>query len=126
MLTDDALEARYTKLESLLPSIYEAWKTIPHAGYAASYQALSDKCIALLTAFRLFRGCSVLDIGCNSGLYTLILGLWASKAYSVDVDPSLLKRASVAHVTLNANGISLPNVHFRHSRLRDALDVDFD
>lgn len=126
MLVNHENEGRLSRLVAEIPALQQAWASVQHHGYAANYQALSEKSEALVTAFRFFRDADTLDIGCNSGLYTYILSIFCKSVTGVDPDAKLISRAEAGRAHLQRRKILTNNISFSNKALKDIATANYN
>ena len=80
-----------------IDALYDVWKlTSNDFGYPVDYQGITSKAAPLLAKLECLYGRRVLDIGCNSGLYSYVAGMYAESVTGCDVEQVLIKRAEEA------------------------------
>jgi SAM-dependent methyltransferase len=85
-----------TKLKGDVGQLYRKWDILDkNSGYPINYQGITDKSEPLLARFNHLTGRNVLDIGCNSGLYSYVAGYYAKSVIGCDVEQLLIDRARV-------------------------------
>ncbi len=106
--------------------LHELWQAVsPEFGYYPTYQDVNSKSVALIRQLDQLRDLRVLDIGCNSGLYSCLAGSVATSVLGCDVEPILIERARLAaghFVPI----LSKDNVEFRLGSFTEVLDRPFD
>jgi len=109
-----------------IAALHDIWKKqSPEFGYYPTYQDVNSKSIALIQQLDRFQGRRLLDIGCNSGLYSCLAGLRAASVLGCDVERVLIERANSAAQYI-APHLPARNVAFRLGSFTDVLDQDFD
>lgn len=89
-------------------SLQELWKDGAGTGYPADYQGITNKATVVISALDHLQGRHVLDIGCNSGLYTYLAGFVANHVTGVDVEQPLIDRAERARPLFISQGLTGP------------------
>lgn len=102
-------------------SIWAMDKKSINNSYPSDYQDLSAKSLALAKEFYRFSGKNVLDIGCNSGLYSYLMGHQGSSVTACDISNELLSRAEASR-SYFANLFDCTNVSFYQGNFADKLD----
>jgi len=105
-----------------IPHLHSLWSRITD-NYPPDYQHLTEKSTALIECLPLLAGCRVLDIGCNSGFYTTLLGRVAHSVTGVDPSEALIHRARLAHRHFENKGYSLHHVNFVKGNFADILPL---
>jgi len=106
--------------------LHALWKEqSPEFGYYPTYQDVNEKSVALIEQLPRFRGRHLLDIGCNSGLYSCLAARSAASVLGCDVEPVLIARARSAAAHL-APHLPAGSIDFRLGSFTDALDGRFD
>ena len=101
-MTDISKQELLVTLERNIGLVYELWnKTSKDFGYPVDYQGITAKSKSLIEQLDCFRGKSVLDIGCNSGFYSYITGMYAKSVIGCDVEPVLIQRCEQARPVFN-------------------------
>lgn len=101
--------------------LHDLWKEqSPEFGYYPTYQDVNEKSVALIEQLPRFRGRHLLDIGCNSGLYSCLSARVAASVLGCDVEPVLIARARAAAAHL-APHLPAGCVDFKHGSFVDAL-----
>jgi SAM-dependent methyltransferase len=109
-----------------IPNLQTLWRGVKDE-YPFDYQNLTDKSKTLVQCLPLLADCRVLDIGCNSGFYSILLGQVAHSVTGVDPSAALIHRAKLAHEYFEKNGYSLHHVDFLTDNFANILPVrDFD
>lgn len=114
-------------LESLKPDIetlYDIWRGYSKDfGYPVDYQGFTSKSKPLLKVLHNFQGRRVVDIGCNSGLYSYLTGCYATGVVGCDVEPVLIRRAEDARPFYERH-IGANDVRFHLGNFVDELKDD--
>ena len=101
-MTDISKQELLVTLERNIGLVYELWnKTSKDFGYPVDYQGITAKSKSLIGQLDCFQGKSVLDIGCNSGFYSYITGMYAKSVLGCDVEPVLIQRCEQARPVFN-------------------------
>jgi SAM-dependent methyltransferase len=114
-------------LENLVPDIeilYDIWSSYSmDFGYPVDYQGFTSKSAPLLKVLHKFQGRRVVDIGCNSGLYSYLTGCYATKVIGCDVEHILIRRAEDARPFYEAR-VGTNDVRFHLGNFVDELKDD--
>jgi 2-polyprenyl-3-methyl-5-hydroxy-6-metoxy-1,4-benzoquinol methylase len=86
---------------------------------------VNSKSVALIRQLEQLKGLRVLDIGCNSGLYSCLAATTAKSVLGCDVEPVLIERARSAAKYFQPL-IGSDNVEFRQGSFIEVLDHQFD
>lgn len=110
------------------PKFHELWATVP-GSYPPDYQTLKiHKGRVMKRALAQTVGRNVLEAGCNSGLYSLILSNYADSVVCVDYDRANIDRASLVYRYALDSRMCRENIRFVNSdiisALRSAGEVD--
>jgi SAM-dependent methyltransferase len=109
-----------------LQNLYSTWKCLPqNTGYPIDYQGITKKSEPLLLELNRFAGRNVLDIGCNSGLYSYIAGIHAKSILGCDLEQVLIDRAEISRSFFNEFYDS-SKVLFHQGSFVDKLSDDID
>jgi SAM-dependent methyltransferase len=109
-----------------IPNLHNLWRSVDDE-YPADYQSLTEKSKALIECLPLLVNCRVLDIGCNAGFYSILLGKVAHSVTGVDPSDALIHRAKLAHGYFEDAGHSLHHVRFLKGNFAEVLPArDFD
>lgn len=91
------------------------------------YQALNSNIgRALVDKLHLLKEGNVLDIGCNSGLYSLLAAPYVKSMIGCDVKKGYIDRAEVAKKYFEQNIYSVSNVRFVNANFTELLTSDID
>ena len=113
-------------LKQDISQLYDLWRaTSDDFGYPVDYQGITTKSEPLISQLEGFRGKRVLDIGCNSGMYSYSLGACAKSVIGCDVEPVLIKRANEARAFFDRM-YDTKTVQFHHGNFVDKLDNEID
>jgi SAM-dependent methyltransferase len=106
---------------SSVPKLHEIWATVI-GGYPSNYQTLSiQKGRVMLRGLAYAQGLDVLEAGCNSGLYSIILSNYANSVTGVDFDDKNIERAVLSFEYAIKNNLCIDNIRFVHSDLISCL-----
>lgn len=113
-----------TKTQNIFSSVsklHEIWASIK-GGYPSNYQTLSiHKGRVMFRALAHAQDLDVLEAGCNSGLYSIILSNYAKSVTGVDFDKINIDRALLSFDYAKKNNLCRENIEFFHSDLISAL-----
>jgi len=113
---------------SSIHSLHAVWRDI-EGNYPHNYQNLSQsKAQVMLRALKFTLGQRVLEMGCNSGLYTLIMSNYASSVDAIDIDGPNIQRAKAGFDFAQSNGWCADNINFECSGIIEFINdrADFD
>lgn len=109
-----------------IKNLHSLWREeSPEFGYYPEYQDVNSKSITLINALKEFRGRRMLDIGCNSGLYSCLASSYAHSVVGCDVEPILVRRAERSKAYFQSLGYC-NNVLFKTGSFTDILQSEFD
>lgn len=102
-------ESRKFQISNLsVDKLHAIWRTIsPDHVYYPDYQELNEQAIAVIDSLPIFKGTEVLDIGCNSGLFSYFCSNHANSVLGCDTIPEMISRANA--VRLVASQFSDPS-----------------
>lgn len=91
------------KLKNEIEELYKQWNQLGcETGYPTNYQGVTTKSEPLLLELEVFSNRNVLDIGCNSGLYSYFAGIFAKSVLGCDLEKLLVDRAVSARPFFNS------------------------
>lgn len=118
---DAKISSNVKSICSSISSFYELWRDID-GSYPYNYQNLSQlKSQTMLRAISYTKERKVLEIGCNSGLYTLMISNYASSIDAIDIDYANVQRALAGFRFARSNGWCLNNINFECARATEFL-----
>jgi len=124
--SDAAADELLAFAQANIGRLHEIWKQqSPEFGYYPTYQDVNSKSIALIRQLPRFRGRRLLDIGCNSGLYSCLAARGAKSVVGCDVEPVLIGRAKSA-AEYFAPTLAGAEIEFRLGSFTEVLDRPFD
>lgn len=88
---------------------------------AASYQSVSEIGRNIMGQLHRLKGARVLDIGCNSGLYSLLAARHAEAVIGCDLKEGYIARAEAAKAYFAEHVHPVDNVRFVVSKFNDLL-----
>jgi hypothetical protein len=113
--------SKIQKIQSLLPDFHGIWASVP-GGYPSDYQTLAiHKGRVMTRALTHAQGLNVLEAGCNSGLYSIILSNYAKSIIAVDYDKINISRALLGFEFAKKNNLCEKDIEFLHSDLISTL-----
>jgi SAM-dependent methyltransferase len=119
-------QAFLTKLKDTIGQIYQKWDSLEkNSGYPINYQGLTEKSEPLLSRFQHLAGRNVLDIGCNSGLYSYVAGYYANSVIGCDLEQLLIDRARVSREFF-ADFYDTKKVEFHCGNFIDKMTSEID
>lgn len=101
-------------------SLQALWKGVD-TDYPSDYQGLTAKSEPLIKALPLLAGSKVMDIGCNSGIYSLLAARYAHSVVGADPSPKLIKRAQLTKEYFENTVYSAHNVRFIEGNFADHI-----
>lgn len=90
------------------------------------YQKLDAITGLVISGLGRFSGSNVLDIGCNSGLHSLLVSSVAKSVTGCDQQELFINRAKKAKAYLDGNYIQTSSLRFAISDFREQLNPDID
>lgn len=114
------------KVSKDMPIIHTLWKENEESrsnSYPYNYQGLNTKSLALARELGIMKDKKVIDIGCNSGLYSYLMGRVAESVLGCDIDEQFLHRSKCVRVYFNEH-YSTKNVDFFCGNFADKLSSD--
>ena len=94
--------------ETVEPAGKTVFKVNPGMSFGTGTHASTQLCIEELEKY-IFKGATVLDLGCGSGILSIIsFLLGAESAYAVDIDPNCV---DIAYKNAEMNGIAAEKYH---------------
>jgi 2-polyprenyl-3-methyl-5-hydroxy-6-metoxy-1,4-benzoquinol methylase len=99
-------------IRNMFSDLQKLWATVDEQGYPAVYQTFSPKAIAVIDSLPHLQNLRVLDLGCNSGVYSCLAAFYSQSVIGADTNPKLIERAQ------------LTNEYFR-CRFPDFRQVEF-
>lgn len=109
-------------LNNHIKILQKMWSRI-ESEYPSDYQAFTPKAVALVKTLPLLEDCKVMEIGCNSGLYTCLAARYAHVVYGIDISESLIKRALLTKDYFDNNLYSVHNVKFFTGNFADYIEI---
>jgi len=111
------------KVSRDIPKIQELWKKNEASKtnqYPYNYQGMNTKSTALAKELEAMKGKNVIDIGCNSGLYSYLMGNVADSVLGCDIDQQFLNRSECVRSYFDTC-YDTRNVSFFHGNFADKL-----
>ena len=107
------------KYATSLPELQKLWDNI-EGGYPANYQNLnSPKARAFLRALSYLNDLDIVEIGCNSGLFSCLVSNVANSIYSVDIDNGNILRSKITFDYFFSKGLCKNNITFKCGNIVD-------
>lgn len=128
MEADDANSA-YDLAKAHAKQLSDVWASVAvDAGTVAtsSYQAISDIGRVLIDQLPRLAGARVLDIGCNSGLYSLLASRYVRSVTGCDVKAGYIARAEAAKKYFREHIHPVDNVRFVLGGFNELLTDEVD
>jgi SAM-dependent methyltransferase len=122
------MNANVNSICSSVKSLHDLWRNI-EGGYPYNYQNLTQsKAEVMLRALKYTSGQRVLEMGCNSGLYTLIMSNYASSVDAIDIDGPSILRAKAGFDFARSNGWCADNINFECAGVIEFINdhADYD
>lgn len=104
-----------------ISKIQSEWNKIED-NYPSNYQDLNEKSKALIKHLHLLQDTNAIDIGCNSGMYTLLAARFCNSIIGTDTNKSMIERACIAKNYFENNIYSAHNTKFHLGNFADCLN----
>jgi len=82
-------------IRDIFSDLQKRWATVDEQGYPAVYQSFSPKSVAVIDSLPYLQNRRVLDIGCNSGVYSCLAAFFSESVIGTDTNPKLIERANL-------------------------------
>lgn len=102
-------------------NLHKVWRTV-ETGYPGDYQDLTEKSEPLIKCLPLLSESRVLDIGCNAGMYSLLVARYAHSVVGIDTSSQLISRANMTKEYFEENVYSAHNVNFLTGNFADIIN----
>lgn len=113
--------------EACIGDLISAWRRVDDsAPIAADYQKLDGITNLVTKGLGYFRDSNVLDIGCNSGLHSIVVSSVSNKVIGCDPNEVFIRRARNGLAELIMNGKMKGFVNFYCSDFVELLDRDIN
>jgi len=109
------------KLTEHIHSLHGVWENI-HDSYPRNYQDITSESESLIKCLPLLANSNVIDIGCSSGMNTLLAGRYSHSVIGVDPSEQLIKRALLAKKYFDDHVYSVHNVKFLNGNFSDYIN----
>jgi len=115
----DTIKERFGDLKKSLSDL-------SFSGYPMDYQRVDQKTIPVIERLNVFQGKTVLEMGSNFGMYSLLMSSIANKVHAVEIDQHL-HGVSLRWKDFFSDGDnSFSNVHFYNEGAMQIGKYDFD
>lgn len=114
------------KHENLILELWASVEVDSKTVVSSSYQKLNKISYSIIQQLHRLEGSNVLDIGCNSGIYSLLGARYAKKMLGCDTKEGYIFRAQVAKQYFQNSVYDVSNTKFVVGNFVDYLNDDID